>query len=50
MAETLGIGPEAVTARTPRLINCAMAALGHVGPERLRPGYEPLLQPFGGLS
>jgi formyl-CoA transferase len=49
-AEALGIGPEAVTARHPRLIYCAMAAFGHVGPERLRPGYEPLLQAFGGLS
>jgi formyl-CoA transferase len=50
VAETLGIGPDVVTARHPRLIYCAMAAFGHVGPERLRPGYEPLLQAFGGLS
>jgi formyl-CoA transferase len=27
-----------------------MSAFGHVGPEKLRPGYEPLLQAFGGLS
>jgi len=47
--EALGIGPEAVTARHPRLIYCAMSAFGHVGPERLRPGYEPLLQAFSGL-
>lgn len=50
VAESLGIGPEAVTARHPRLIYCAMGAFGHVGPEKLRPGYEPLLQAFGGLS
>lgn len=50
VAETLGIGPEEVTARHPRLIYCAMGAFGHVGPEKLRPGYEPLLQAFGGLS
>jgi formyl-CoA transferase len=48
--EALGIGPEAVCARHPRLIYCAMSAFGHVGPMALRPGYEPLLQAFGGLS
>ncbi len=48
--ESLGIGAEAVTARHPRLIYCAMGAFGHIGPEKLRPGYEPLLQAFGGLS
>ncbi|MGG5888139.1 CaiB/BaiF CoA transferase family protein [Falsiroseomonas sp. HC035] len=50
VAEALGIGPGEVCARHPRLIYCAMSAFGHVGPERLRPGYEPLLQAFGGLS
>lgn len=50
VAEALGIGPEEVTARHPRLIYCAMSAFGHLGPESLRPGYEPLLQAFGGLS
>ncbi|MEO3475264.1 CoA transferase [Roseomonas sp. CAU 1739] len=50
VAESLGIGPEEVTARHPQLIYCAMGAFGHVGPEKLRPGYEPLLQAFGGLS
>lgn len=50
VAETLGIGPDEVTARHARLIYCAMSAFGHRGPESLRPGYEPLLQAFGGLS
>ena len=49
-AEALGIGAQAVTARHPHLIYCEMSAFGHIGPERLRPGYEPLLQAFGGLS
>jgi formyl-CoA transferase len=48
--EALGIGPDPVCARHPRLIYCAMSAFGHVGPMALRPGYEPLLQAFGGLS
>ena len=49
-AEALGIGAQAVTARHPHLIYCEMSAFGHIGPEKLRPGYEPLLQAFGGLS
>jgi formyl-CoA transferase len=48
--EALGLGAAEVTARHPRLIYCAMAAFGHVGPMRDQPGYEPLLQAFGGLS
>ncbi len=49
-AESLGIGGEKMCARHPRLIYCEMSAFGHVGPERLRPGYEPLLQAYSGLS
>jgi crotonobetainyl-CoA:carnitine CoA-transferase CaiB-like acyl-CoA transferase len=49
-ADVLGIGAQAVTARHPQLIYCEMSAFGHIGPEKLRPGYEPLLQAFGGLS
>jgi formyl-CoA transferase len=48
--EALGLGPAEVTARHTRLIYCAMGAFGHVGPMKDRPGYEPLLQAFGGLS
>ncbi|WP_431267621.1 CaiB/BaiF CoA transferase family protein [Dankookia sp. P2] len=50
VAEALGIGPEVVTARHPRLIYCAMGAFGHKGPLAHRPGYEPLFQAFAGLS
>jgi formyl-CoA transferase len=49
-AEALGIGGAAMCARHPRLIYCEMSAFGHIGPERLRPGYEPLLQAYSGLS
>lgn len=48
--EALGLGPEETVARHPRLIYCAMGAFGHVGPLKDRPGYEPLLQAFAGLS
>ena len=49
-AEALGVGAAAMCALHPRLIYCEMSAFGHVGPERLRPGYEPLLQAYSGLS
>ncbi len=49
-ADALGIGADAMCARHARLIYCEMSAFGHVGPERLRPGYEPLLQAYSGLS
>ncbi len=49
-AEALGIGGAALCACHPRLIYCEMSAFGHVGPDRLRPGYEPLLQTYSGLS
>lgn len=50
VADALGIGAEAMCADHPRLIYCEMSAFGHKGPERLRPGYEPLLQAYSGLS
>jgi len=49
-AEALGIGAAAITARHPRLIYCEMGAFGHKGPLATRPGYEPLLQAYCGLS
>ncbi|MCK8786220.1 CoA transferase [Roseomonas sp. NAR14] len=48
--EALGIGAGAVRARHPRLIYCAISAFGQRGPLRDRPGYEPLLQAWCGLS
>ena len=46
----LGIDGPALCARHPRLIYCEISAFGHVGPMALRPGYEPLVQAFSGLS
>lgn len=48
--ESLGIDGPSVTARHPRLIYCAISAFGHVGPMADRPGYEPLIQAYSGLS
>lgn len=48
--EQLGIDGPTMTARHPHLIYCEMSAFGHTGPEARRPGYEPLLQAYSGLS
>lgn len=49
VAEELGLGPAALLEANPRLIYCSIAAFGHQGPLRLKPGYEILLQAFAGL-
>src|SRR5262249_58969623 len=47
--EELGLGPRALRAINPRLIYCSLSAFGPVGPEKDRPGYEPMVQAFAGL-
>lgn len=49
VAEELGLGPAVLLEANPRLIYCSIAAFGHDGPLRLKPGYEILLQAFAGL-
>jgi len=49
VADELGLGPATLLAVNPRLIYCSIAAFGHQGPLRLKPGYEILLQAFAGL-
>ncbi len=46
----LGIDGPALCARHPRLVYCAISAFGARGPMAMRPGYEPLIQAFSGLS
>ena len=48
--EALGIDGPAMTARHPHLIYCAISAFGHTGPMAMKPGYEPLIQAYSGLS
>jgi crotonobetainyl-CoA:carnitine CoA-transferase CaiB-like acyl-CoA transferase len=48
-AETLGLGGEALLAMKPSLVHCNLGAFGRVGPLANAPGYDPLMQAFGGL-
>jgi crotonobetainyl-CoA:carnitine CoA-transferase CaiB-like acyl-CoA transferase len=48
-AKRLGFGAEELRARNPRLVYCDIGAFGRTGPLRDRPGYDPLLQAFGGI-
>jgi crotonobetainyl-CoA:carnitine CoA-transferase CaiB-like acyl-CoA transferase len=47
--DDVGLGPEAMLARNPRLVYCSLWAFGSTGPLKLRPGYEPMVQAFSGL-
>lgn len=47
--EKLGLGAQALVAANPRLVYCSLWALGSVGPRRMAPGFEPMVQAFSGL-
>lgn len=47
--EKYGLGAEQLVAAKPSLIYCNLGAFGAQGPLRERPGYDPLMQAFGGL-
>jgi len=49
VVEEMGIGPEVMRARHPRLIYCSIWAFGDRGPMKMRPGFDPLLQAYGGM-
>ena len=49
VVEEIGIGADAMCARHPRLVYCNISAFGHVGPLKMRPGFDPLLQAYGGM-
>jgi crotonobetainyl-CoA:carnitine CoA-transferase CaiB-like acyl-CoA transferase len=48
-AVRLGFGPDELRARNKRLVYCDVGAFGKVGPLSELPGYDPLLQAFGGI-
>ena len=45
----MGIGPDVMIAENPRLIYCSIWAFGHKGPLQNAPGFDPLLQAYGGV-
>lgn len=47
--EELGLGADLLTRSKPSLIYCNLSAFGAVGPMGLKPGYDPLMQAYGGL-
>jgi len=47
--EELGLGPDVLLARHPRLVYCSVWAFGSTGPLKLKPGFEPMVQAFSGL-
>ncbi|MET0850656.1 MAG: CoA transferase, partial [Candidatus Rokuibacteriota bacterium] len=47
--EELGLGWERVREINPRLVYCSITAFGTEGPYRDRPGYDPLMQAYGGI-
>ena len=49
LADELGLGPEALRERNPRLVYCSVGAYGHTGPLKEEPGYDALMQAAGGL-
>jgi crotonobetainyl-CoA:carnitine CoA-transferase CaiB-like acyl-CoA transferase len=48
-ARRLGFGPDELHSRNPRLVYCDIGAFGRTGPLSDLPGYDPLLQAFGGI-
>ena len=49
LAASLGLGPDDLCALNPRLIYTSIHAFGKTGPLKDRPGYDPLMQAFGGI-
>ena len=49
VVEKFGLDGASLTAEKPNLIYCNLSAFGDAGPRAGRPGYDPLMQAFGGL-
>ena len=47
--DKLGLGGKDLLALKPSLIYCNMGAFGNTGPLSDKPGYDPLMQAFGGI-
>lgn len=49
VTEKFGLDAKTMVAANPRLIYCNVGAYGNQGPLRNFPGYDPLMQAFGGV-
>jgi crotonobetainyl-CoA:carnitine CoA-transferase CaiB-like acyl-CoA transferase len=49
LADRLGLGPDEVRGRNPKVVYCSIGAYGPAGPLREEPGYDTLMQAAGGL-
>jgi crotonobetainyl-CoA:carnitine CoA-transferase CaiB-like acyl-CoA transferase len=49
VVDEIGIGPETMLERHPRLVYCSIWAFGYQGPLKMKPGFDPLLQAYGGM-
>lgn len=49
VVDEIGIGPAAMLERHPRLVYCSIWAFGATGPMQMKPGFDPLLQAYGGM-
>jgi crotonobetainyl-CoA:carnitine CoA-transferase CaiB-like acyl-CoA transferase len=49
MAAERGLGPDELLTAKPALVYCDIGAFGRGGPLEKKPGYDPLMQAYGGL-
>jgi crotonobetainyl-CoA:carnitine CoA-transferase CaiB-like acyl-CoA transferase len=49
MLDRYGLSAEVLTAEKPTLVWCNLGAFGATGPLHDRPGYDPMMQAYGGL-
>jgi len=49
LVDKFGLGGARLRAEKPALIYCNLTAFGRTGPKRMEPGYDPMMQAFGGI-
>ncbi|WP_454726484.1 MULTISPECIES: CaiB/BaiF CoA transferase family protein [Cupriavidus] len=49
VADQFGVGPASLLEENPALVYCEIGAFGSGGPMSHKPGYDPLMQAYGGM-